>query len=90
MVELPDVTGLALNLERTTSASCSSARTSSSRRATQSAAPGKIIQVPVGEALLGRVVDPLNGPLDDRGPIETTEFRPVEFEAPSCWSAPAQ
>ena len=38
--------------------------------------------MPVGEALLGRVVDPLGNPLDDRGPIETTEFRPVEFKAP--------
>jgi F-type H+/Na+-transporting ATPase subunit alpha len=43
---------------------------------------GKVIQVPVGEALLGRVVDPLGIPIDDRGPIETTEFRPVEFKAP--------
>ena len=44
---------------------------------------GKVIQVPVGEALLGRVVDPLGNPLDDRGPIETTDFRPVEFKAPA-------
>ena len=43
---------------------------------------GKVIQVPVGEALLGRVVDPLGNPLDDRGPIETDQFRPVEFKAP--------
>jgi F-type H+-transporting ATPase subunit alpha len=43
---------------------------------------GKVIQVPVGEALLGRVVDPLGNPLDDRGPIESSEFRPVEFKAP--------
>ncbi len=43
---------------------------------------GKVIQVPVGEALLGRVVDPLGNPIDDRGPIETGDFRPVEFKAP--------
>ena len=38
--------------------------------------------MPVGEALLGRVVDPLGNPLDDRGPIETEHYRPVEFKAP--------
>ena len=43
---------------------------------------GKVIQVPVGEALLGRVVNPLGNPIDDRGPIESGDFRPVEFKAP--------
>ena len=38
--------------------------------------------MPVGEALLGRVVDPLGNPLDGRGPIETSERRPLEFKAP--------
>jgi len=43
---------------------------------------GRIIQVPVGDALLGRVVNPLGQPLDDRGPINTNKFRPVERVAP--------
>src|SRR3954465_13133208 len=43
---------------------------------------GKVASVPVGEALLGRVVDPLGNPLDGLGPIETTETRPMEFKAP--------
>ncbi len=43
---------------------------------------GKILQVPVGEALCGRVVDPLGRPVDDKGPIAATEFRPVEIIAP--------
>jgi F-type H+-transporting ATPase subunit alpha len=43
---------------------------------------GRIMEVPVGEALLGRVVNPLGQPLDGLGPIETTEFRPVESPAP--------
>jgi len=43
---------------------------------------GQVARVPVGEALLGRVVDPLGNPLDGRGPIETDEFRPLEFKAP--------
>ncbi|GCE25818.1 ATP synthase subunit alpha [Dictyobacter alpinus] len=43
---------------------------------------GRIIQVPVGDALLGRVIDPLGQPLDDRGPISTEKFRPIERVAP--------
>ena len=43
---------------------------------------GRVASVPVGEALLGRVVDPLGNPLDGKGPIVTTERRPVEFMAP--------
>jgi len=43
---------------------------------------GRIIQVPVGDALLGRVVDPLGQPLDDKGPINTDKFRPIERVAP--------
>jgi len=43
---------------------------------------GRIMEVPVGEALLGRVVNPLGQPLDGKGPIETKEFRPLESAAP--------
>src|SRR5207237_7858254 len=43
---------------------------------------GKVAQVPVGDALLGRVVDPLGRPLDGQGPVETSETRPLEFKAP--------
>jgi F-type H+-transporting ATPase subunit alpha len=43
---------------------------------------GKVASVPVGEALLGRVVDPLGSPLDGLGSIETSETRPLEFKAP--------
>jgi F-type H+-transporting ATPase subunit alpha len=42
----------------------------------------RVASVPVGEALLGRVVDPLGNPLDGLGAIETTETRPLEFKAP--------
>ena len=44
---------------------------------------GRIIQVPVGEALLGRVVNALGQPLDDKGSIVTEHFRPIETRAPS-------
>ena len=43
---------------------------------------GRIMQVPAGEALVGRVVNALGQPIDGKGPIQTTEFRPVEFQAP--------
>ncbi|MGH3104437.1 MAG: F0F1 ATP synthase subunit alpha, partial [Gaiellaceae bacterium] len=43
---------------------------------------GQVASVPVGEALLGRVVDPLGQPLDGAGPIQTDERRPLEFKAP--------
>ncbi len=43
---------------------------------------GKITSVPVGEALLGRVVNPLGKPIDGKGPILTDQFRPIEHHAP--------
>lgn len=43
---------------------------------------GRVVEVPVGEALLGRVVNPLGQPLDGKGPIETDRFRPIEARAP--------
>lgn len=43
---------------------------------------GKVAEVPVGEALLGRVVNPLGQPLDGKGPIVTDKFRPIEGRAP--------
>ncbi|MEV7648099.1 F0F1 ATP synthase subunit alpha [Arthrobacter sp. NPDC089319] len=43
---------------------------------------GEILSVPVGDAYLGRVVDPLGHPIDDKGPIESTERRALELQAP--------
>jgi F-type H+/Na+-transporting ATPase subunit alpha len=43
---------------------------------------GKVASVPVGDAILGRVVDPLGNPIDGGGPIETSDTRPLEFKAP--------
>lgn len=47
---------------------------------------GRIIEVPVGEALIGRVVDAMGKPIDGKGPIKTDSFRPVESPAPSVLS----
>ena len=43
---------------------------------------GSVLQVPVGEELIGRVVDPLGNPLDGKGPLKTDKFRAVESDAP--------
>ncbi|MBO8172009.1 MAG: F0F1 ATP synthase subunit alpha [Bacillaceae bacterium] len=43
---------------------------------------GRIMEVPVGESLIGRVVNPLGQPIDGKGPIETDKFRPIESPAP--------
>ena len=44
---------------------------------------GKVASIPVGDAMIGRLIDPLGRPLDGKGPIYTTEERPLEFPAPS-------
>lgn len=44
---------------------------------------GNIARVPVGEAMIGRVVDALGRPIDDKGPIVTDKFRPIEGKAPN-------
>jgi F-type H+/Na+-transporting ATPase subunit alpha len=43
---------------------------------------GKVMSVPVGDALVGRIVNPLGQPLDGQGPIKSDESRPIEFKAP--------
>ncbi len=47
---------------------------------------GRILEIPVGESLVGRIVDPLGRPLDNKGPIKAKEFRPIEFLAPGVIS----
>ncbi len=83
MLELPHgVTALALNLEEDNVGAVLLGDDTLIKEGDTVRRTGKVIQVPVGEALLGRVVDPLGNPLDDRGPIETEHYRPVEFKAP--------
>jgi F-type H+-transporting ATPase subunit alpha len=83
MLDLPHgVTGLALNLEEDNVGAVLLGDDTLIKEGDQVRRTGRVIQVPVGEALLGRVVDPLGTPLDDRGPIATEHFRPVEFKAP--------
>lgn len=76
------VFGLALNLEESNVGVVILGPYSEIREGNQVKRTGQIMQVPVGEALLGRVVNPLGQPVDGKGPIATTEFRPVENNAP--------
>ncbi len=83
MLDLPHgVTGLALNLEEDSIGAVLFGEDKLIKEGDQVKRTGRIMQVPVGEAMIGRVVNPLGMPLDDKGPIEATEYRPVEFKAP--------
>ncbi|NLE21267.1 MAG: F0F1 ATP synthase subunit alpha [Actinobacteria bacterium] len=83
MLELPhDVIGLALNLEEDNVGAVLLGEDTLIKEGDLVKRTGRVLRVPVGEALVGRVVDPLGRPLDDKGPIETDQFRPVEFKAP--------
>ncbi|MDN4620341.1 F0F1 ATP synthase subunit alpha [Paenibacillus sp. PsM32] len=76
------VMGMALNLESNNVGVVILGEYSQIREGDQVKRTGRIMEVPVGEALLGRVVDPLGQPVDGKGPIAATEFRPVEGGAP--------
>ena len=83
MLELPhDVIGLVLNLEEDSIGAVLMGEDTLIKEGDLVKRTGNVIQVPVGEALIGRVVNPLGVPLDDKGPIETQNFRHVEFKAP--------
>jgi F-type H+-transporting ATPase subunit alpha len=83
MLEFPhDVTGLALNLEQDNVGAVLFGEWEQVVEGDTVKRTGKLLEVPVGEALLGRMVDPLGRPLDDKGEIHTSETRPAEFKAP--------
>ncbi len=83
MIEFPgDTYGLALNLERDSVGSVVMGEYKHIKEGDTVRCTGRILQVPVGEALLGRVVDALGNPIDGKGPIETDRFEPIEKIAP--------
>jgi len=83
MLELPHgVTGLALNLESDNVGVVLFGEWEKVSEGDTVRRTGNLLEVPVGEALLGRIVDPLGNPLDGKGPIGTTETRPIEHKAP--------
>jgi len=82
-LELPhDVTGLALNLESDNVGVVLFGDWAKVVEGDTVKRTGKLLEIPVGEGLLGRIVDPLGNPLDGKGEIEVAEMRPAEFKAP--------
>jgi F-type H+-transporting ATPase subunit alpha len=83
MVEFPHgVTGIALNLEEDQVGTVLLGEYQEIKEGDEVRRTGKIMAVPVGEALIGRVVNALGEPIDGKGPIATSETRPVEAIAP--------
>ncbi|HJN87036.1 MAG: F0F1 ATP synthase subunit alpha [Dehalococcoidia bacterium] len=78
-----DVLGLALNLEADLVGAAILGDPNSVKEGDRVRSTGRIIEVPVGDALIGRVVDPLGRPLDGKGPIASTGTQPVERTAPN-------
>jgi F-type H+-transporting ATPase subunit alpha len=83
MLELPhDVTGLALNLESDNVGAVLFGEWEKVVEGDTVKRTERLLEIPVGEELLGRIVDPLGNPLDGKGEINTTETRPSEHKAP--------
>src|ERR1700690_361631 len=83
MVQFPGgAIGIALNLEEDEVGCVILGDISSLKEGDEVSTTGKLLSVPVGRALLGRVVDALGRPVDGKGPIESQEFYPVEKIAP--------
>ena len=83
LLEFPGgVMGMALNLEEETVGAVILGDFKQIKEGDQVKTTGRVVEVPAGAALIGRVVDPLGRPLDDKGPINTSVTRPVERIAP--------
>ena len=83
LLEFPGgVMGMALNLEEETVGAVILGDFKQIKEGDQVKTTGRVVEVPVGAALIGRVVDPLGRPIDDKGPIAASGTRPVERIAP--------
>jgi F-type H+-transporting ATPase subunit alpha len=83
MVEFPSgVRGLAFNLEENSVGVIILGDYLAINEGDEVRATGQLLSVPVGDAVIGRVLDPLGNPLDNKGPVVSTESRPVEVIAP--------
>ena len=83
LLEFPNgIKGMALNLEEETVGAVILGDYTAVKEGDTVKTTGSVVEVPVGAGLVGRVVDPLGRPLDDKGPIAATSTRPVERVAP--------
>jgi F-type H+/Na+-transporting ATPase subunit alpha len=78
-----DTLGMALNLEEDSVGAVILGQFAHIKEGDEVRSTGRIVEVPVGDELIGRVMDPLGRPLDGKGPINTTETSPVEQVAPN-------
>jgi len=84
LLEFPnEVMGIAMNLEEDNVAAIILGDYTQIKEGDEVRCTGRIAEVPVGEALIGRVVDPLGHPLDGKGPIKSDSTRPMERVAPN-------
>jgi F-type H+-transporting ATPase subunit alpha len=84
LVEFPNgLQGIALNLEEDNVGVIILGPDTEIKEGQQVRRTGRIVSVPVGEKLLGRVVDALGNPVDEKGPVETRKYRTIENTAPS-------
>jgi F-type H+-transporting ATPase subunit alpha len=84
LLEFPNnIMGLALNLEEDNVAAVILGDYSHIKEGDEVRSTGRVVEVPVGDSLIGRVIDPLGNPLDEGGAIKTTKTRPVERVAPN-------
>jgi F-type H+-transporting ATPase subunit alpha len=83
LLEFPGgIMGMAFNLEEETVGALILGDYTGLKEGDQVKTTGRVVEVPVGEALVGRVVNPLGEPIDGKGPIDTKKTRPVERIAP--------
>ncbi len=91
MLELPhDVTGLALNLEEDSVGAVLFGEWDKIVEGDTVKRTGNLLQIPVGEEMLGRLVDPLGRPLDDKGDINASEYRPGRVQGAGRGPAPGR
>ena len=84
LLQFPNnIMGLALNLEEDNVGAVILGDCSQIKEGDEVRSTGRVVEVPVGDALIGRVLDPLGRPLDGKGPIRTDKKRPVERVAPN-------
>ena len=77
-----DVYGLAQNLDRNEVGAVLFGDVEDIKEGDECRTTGRVMDIPTGHAMLGRVVNPLGQPIDGLGPIPTTHRRPIEFKAP--------
>src|SRR5437588_751617 len=88
LLEFPNgIMGMAFNLEEETVGALILGDYTSLKEGDQVKTTGRVVEVPVGDALIGRVVNPLGEPIDGKGPIESKPTRPVDRIAP-CVTVP--